>query len=144
MARYSAAALQTTAKTSLRGPTLAVGASNLTLREVGVESTTAVSSTVALRIASALGTSGTALDEVPWADDRTAPLATTFQAPTADHTAVAGFIRIAALPAAIGGGVIWTFGPQELELAGGSGDGFFLALPSGSDAIINFYFDWEE
>lgn len=104
MARYSVAALQTTAKTSLRGPTLAVGASNLTLREVGVEATTAVSSTVALRIASALGTSGTALDEVPWAGDRTAPAATAFQAPTADHTAVAGFIRIAALPAAIGGG----------------------------------------
>jgi hypothetical protein len=144
MARYSVAAVQVGAKTSLRGPTLLVGTKDLALREVGVESTTAVSSAVALRIATTVGAAGTALDEIPWQIDRVAPTASATQIPSGDHTLIAGSIRIANLPAAIGGGIIWTFGPQELSLAGGSADAFTITLPSGSDAIVNFYFDWEE
>jgi len=144
VARYSVAAVQVGAKTALRGPTLLVGTRDLALKEVGVESTTAVSSTVALRIATAVGAAGTALDEVPWGGDRVAPAASATQVPSADHTLLAGTIRISELPAAEGGGVIWTFGPDELELVGGSGDAFTLILPSGTDAIIHFYFDWYE
>lgn len=144
MARFSCSATQVGAKTSLRGPTLVVATKDLTLREVGVESTTAVSSQVALRLATAVGAAGTALDEISWSGDRVAPVSSVTQIPSADHTAQAGQIRQTSLPAAIGGGVIWTFGPEELKLVAGSGDAFFLSLPAGSDAIINFYFDWVE
>ena len=144
MARYSCAALQTTARTAVRGPTLAVGTRDLALVEVSVEPTSVTPTIVALRIATTTGTSGTALDEVPWGGDRVAPAASMFQAPSTDHTAIAGFIRLAALPTAVGGGVIWTFGPEDLELVGGSGDAFFLSLPSGSDVPVNFGFDWTE
>jgi len=144
MAKYSVAAVQVGAKTSLRGPTLLVGTRDLALREVGIETTTAVSSVVGLRIATTVGTAGTALDEIPWGGDRVAPAASATQVPSTDHTLIAGSIRQCNLPAVIGGGVIWTFGSGELELVGGSADAFTLILPTGTDAIINFYFDWEE
>ena len=66
------------------------------------------------------------------------------QVPSTDHTLIAGSIRESWLPAAIGGGVIWTFGPDELELAGGTADAFTLTLPGGSDAIISFYFECDK
>ena len=144
MAKYTVAATQTGTKTSLRGPTLVVGAKTIHIVEVGVESTTAVSSQVALRRFPAAGTTGTALDEVPWENDGQAPTAAGSQLPSTDHTAVAGLIRQGHLPDAIGGGIIWTFGPRGLTVYGGTGDGVFLSLPGGSDAVINFYFDWEE
>jgi hypothetical protein len=145
MAKYSAAATQTTAKTAARGPTLSAAAGvGFRLVEVGVESTTAVSSQVALRKITAIGSVGTALDEVPWWENSAAASAVASQAPTGDHTLVAGNVRIAHLPAAIGGGIIWTFGPEGLIIPEGTGNGVCLTLPGGSDAIINFYFDWEE
>lgn len=143
--RYSAAGTQTTAKTSARGPTIVAGSGTpCRIFEVGVESTTAVSSQVALRFLTTAGTAGTALDEVMWFVGASTATASVTQAPTTDHTLVAGNVRIAHLPAAIGGGIIWTFGPMGLVLPEGTGNGLCLTLPGGSDAIINFYWDWEE
>ena len=144
MAKYSCGATQVGTKTASRGPTIVVGSKNLHLIEVGIESTTAVSSQVALRRFTTAGTTGTALDEIPWEGDGQAPTAAVSQVPSTDHTLTNGSIRVAHLAAAIGGGVIWTFGPEGLEVPAGSGDGFTLTLPGGSDAIINFYFDWIE
>jgi hypothetical protein len=144
MARFSVAAVQVGAKTAARGPTLLVGTRDLHIVEVGVESTTAVASRVALRIATTVGTAGTALDEIPWRGDRVAPGAQMTQVPSTDHTLIAGSIREEWLPDQIGGGTIWTFGPDELSLVGGSADAFTLTLPGGSDAIISFWFDWKE
>lgn len=145
MSRFSASATQTGTKTSARGPNVVCGAKDLVLREIGVESTTAVSSQVALvKITARSSTGATGLTEVPWSDDGQAPAGSVEHGNTADHTVATGNIRTAHLPAAIGGGVIWTFGPDELRVRGGSGDGFALVLPGGSDAVINFYFDWEE
>lgn len=145
MARYTASATQTGTKTSARGPNLVVGAKDAALREVGVESTTAVSSQVALvRITARSSTGATGLTEVEWANDGQAPTASVEHGQTADNTVATGNIRTAHLPAAIGGGTIWTFGPDEMRTRGGTGDGWCLILPGGSDAVINFYFDWEE
>lgn len=143
MARFSAAATQTGTKTSARGPNLVVGNADVFLREVGVESTTAVSSQVALvRITARSSTGATGLTEVDWQNAGVAPLASVEHGQTADNTVATGNIRIAHLAAAIGGGVIWTF--DGMLCRGGTGDGWCLILPGGSDAVINFYFDWEE
>jgi hypothetical protein len=145
MAKYSAAATQSGAKTSARGPSLSAAAAvGFRLVEVGVESTTAVSSQVALRKITALGTGGAALDEVPWWENSAAASCLAANSSTADHTFVAGSLRVAHLAAAIGGGIIWTFGPEGLIIPEGTGNGVALTLPGGTDAIINFYFDWEE
>ena len=143
MARFSASATQVGTKTALRGPNIVVGAKDLLLREVGVESTTAVSSQVALiRISARSSTGATAITEVDWENDAQAPVSSVEHGQTADNTGVTGNIRTAHLPAAIGGGTIWTF--DGLRVRGGSGDGFCIILPGGSDAVINWYFDWEE
>ena len=108
-------------------------------------STVATESRVALRMITAIGTVGTALDEVPWRLSQAgASNAVASQIPSTDHTAVAGFIRNVVLPAQIGGGYIWTFGPEGLFIPEGTGNGVFLSLPGGSDQIVDFYFDYEE
>jgi hypothetical protein len=145
MAKFSCGATQSGAKTAARGPSLTASAAvGLRIMEVGIESTTAVTSTVALRKITALGTGGAALDEVPWWENQAGAAGIAANSSTADHTFVAGSVRVAHLPAAIGGGIIWTFGPVGLLIPEGTGNGIALTLPSGSDAIINFYFDWEE
>ena len=146
MPRFSAADRQTTAKTSARGPTLVAGANDsLIIREVGVFSTVATSSRVALRTITAARTAGTALDEVHHRLGQTGNAnGSATQAPTTDHTFVAGFIRNVELPAAIGGGYIWVFGNEGLIIPEGTGNGICLTLPGGTDQIIDFYFDWDE
>jgi hypothetical protein len=146
MARFSVSDRQTGTKTSVRGPTLVAGANDaFTLREVGVFSTVATESRVSLRFLTAAGTAGTGLDEVPWRlSQASAASAAASQVPSTDHTAVAGFIRNVVLPAQIGGGIIWTFGPEGLLIPEGTGNGVFLGLPGGTDQVIDFYFDWEE
>jgi hypothetical protein len=145
MAKYTVAATQSGAKTSARGPSLTAAAGvGLRIVEVGVESTTAVASQVALRKITALGTGGAALDEVPWWENSAAASGVAANSSTADHTFVSGSLRVAHLPAAIGGGIIWTFGPLGLVIPEGTGNGIALTLPGGSDAIVNFYIDWEE
>lgn len=146
MPRFSVADRQTTAKTASRGPTLVAGANDaLLIKEVGVFSTTTTASRVALRFLTTAGTAGTALDEVAWPLSHTgAANASATQAPTTDHTLVAGFIRNVALPNQEGGGYIWTFGPYGLFIPEGTGNGICLTLPGGTDQIVDFYFDWEE
>lgn len=141
---YSAASVQVGAKTTLRGPTLTAGTNDFCLREVGITSTVAIESHVQLRRFTGAGTPGTAVDDVPWGQIAAASTTACTQIPSADHTPVAGFIRSDYLPAAIGAGIIWTFGGNGMCVAGGSGDGFYIALGSGTDRIISFYFDFEE
>jgi hypothetical protein len=145
MARYSASATQTTARTASRGPTITVGNTTIKVVEVAFFATTAVATNqVALRRFSAAGTAGTAIDEVviePF--DAPAPLAAVTQAPTADHTMVAGNIEIVHMPEMIGGGYIFTYDPG-IVIIGGSGDGLVLTLPAGTDGLIDFKFAWEE
>lgn len=141
--KYSAASIQTGTKTTLRGPTIVVGTSGMILWEVGVASTVATESHVQLRKFTAAGAAGTAIDDVPWGDGAASTFAAS-QVPSADHTPVAGFIRSDYLPAAIGGGIIWTFGPKGMYIPGGTGDGFYIALGSGTDRVVSFYFDVEE
>jgi hypothetical protein len=143
MSKFTVSATQVGAKTSARGPTLIVGTSDMQISEVGVESTVATSSTVALRKFTTTGTAGTAITAIIWDDDGVAPGASGSHVPSTDHTLTTGNLRTSHLPAAVGGGVIWTFDPP-LRIRGGSGDGVTITLPSGTDQIINFYIDWEE
>lgn len=146
MARFTVSDRQTGTKTSVRGPTLVAGANDaISIREVGVFSTVATESRVALRFLTTAGTAGTALDEVPWRlSQASAAAAAASNTNSADHTAVNGFIRNVVLPAQIGGGYIWTFGPEGLFIPEGTGNGIYLGLPGGSDQVVDFYFDWEE
>jgi hypothetical protein len=113
-----------------------------TLREVGVFNTTATVVHVALcRFTNATGV-GAGLTEVDW-DPAKVAQCTGFAGHTADG-AVGGNSRYAELGAAIGSGVIWTFGDSGLLVPVGTANGIGIICPSGTGQILDYYFDWDE
>ena len=71
------------------------------------------------------------------------PLSTGF----AGHTADGGtgqVIRQASLGAAIGSGVIWTFGDAGLVIVLGTANGIGIHCPTGTGQICDYYIDWDE
>lgn len=122
----------------------ALAAKGLKLREVGVFNTTTTAVAVALvRFTNATGV-GAGLTEVAW--DPTimgTPQATAFAGHTADG-AVGSPIRYASLGAAVGAGVIWTFGSEGLIVPVGTANGIGVICPTGTGQILDYYYDWEE
>ena len=114
------------------------------VREIGVFNTTNTACAVALRRYTAQGTPGTGLTEMPWDVDTAAATATAFNTHSITPTFVTGNIRYASLGAAVGAGVIWTFGQGGLEVNPGTGNGIGISVPTGTGQILDFYIDWEE
>lgn len=145
MARVSAANRTGSALTAAFGPQLISGATtqDLVLRECGVFNTTAVALAVALNRTTTQGTAGTGLTEVneSHANHTIIGQATNISSGT---TAVGSALRQASLGAAIGSGVIWTFGDNGLMIPGSTTLGITLTCPTGTGQIVDFYFVWDE
>jgi len=147
MARYSIGGIASAAATAtLPAFTIAAPAgSGARLREVGIFNTTATSFYASLRRFTTAGTRGSAVTAIP--QDPNSPAATVTGADANTSTAptlVNGTIRIATLPAAIGGGVIWTFGDTGLALLAGTGNMLGILCPSGTGQVFTYYMDWDE
>lgn len=145
MARNSIAGRSTVVGTTVRaGASLfAIASRTMKVREVGVFNTTAVAFAAALaRFTNATGV-GAGLTEAPWDTEGPAPNGTGFAGHTADG-AVGGVLRQASLPAAIGGGVIWTFGETGLVIPAGTANGIGIICPTGTGQIFDYYIDWDE
>ena len=153
MARYSIAGRTTivpsasSATACLPGFSLfAVASRTAKIRELGLFNTTATSCIVRLVRLTAAGTAGADLVEVPW-DEGSSPANATGKA---GHTAAATMvdsanIRQAMLPAAIGGGVIWTFGDTGLLVAAGTANGVGIICPTTfTGQVLDYYLDWDE
>jgi hypothetical protein len=115
------------------------------LREVGVFNTTATAVAVSLvRFTNATGV-GAGLTEVVWDGgmDQLALNVTGFAGHTADG-AVGSPLRQASLGAAIGSGVIWTFGDVGITVIPGTANGIGIICPTGTGQILDYYYDWEE
>jgi hypothetical protein len=146
MARYSVG----TRSTGAGSTTLAVGslfasaAVEAEVIEVGCFNTTAVACAVALRRWTAVGTAGTGLSELPWNPDKPAATATAFDTHTITGTITAGVYAQAALGAAIGAGVIWTFGERGLVIPKGTGNGITIMVATGTGQILDWYMIWDE
>jgi hypothetical protein len=144
MARHSVANRSTVAGTTLRAiasvfSTASVG---FTLREVGVFNTTTSAVAVSLvRFTNATGV-GAGLTEVDY-DAAKPVIATAFAGHTADG-AVGSAFRQASLGAAIGSGVIWTFGDSGILVPVGTANGIGIICPTGTGQILDFYYDWDE
>jgi hypothetical protein len=145
-----AAGLQTatTTPTSLRGPELTAAASHrIVLREVGIFNTTTTAFAVGLQRITATGTAGAAATETCLEDDSYTPAATVTGVNSTDATAAGGPVRYGSLGAAIGSGVIWTFGDQGLWIPAGTANGIQIMIPTGtapSATAIQCYFEWDE
>lgn len=130
--------------TTLRGPSLYATASSgqLVVREIGAFNTTVTACAVAVGICTAAGTTGTALTEVNESDPTHTILGTGFNTHTADATLTQ--TRYASLGAAIGAGVIWTFGDNGLIIPEGTANGVAITCHTGTAQHLDFYFVWDE
>jgi hypothetical protein len=143
---YSIAGRSTVVGTTLRAVAslFAIAARSGRLREVGVFNTTAVAVAVSLvRFTNATGV-GAGLTEVEWDEESSGPVQCTgFAGHTADG-AVGSPLRYASLGAAVGSGVIWTFGGNGIRIKIGTANGLGIIAPTGTGQILDFYYDWEE
>ena len=130
MARCAAAGRGVTnLPTAARGPNLFCSADGgLRLREVGVFNTTTSAVAVGLGVATALGTVAGAGTEYCEDDSGHTVLGIMNTSHSADAT-IAAVVRQASLGAAIGSGVIWTFGDNGLYRAEGVGNGVVITCP---------------
>ena len=150
MARFSAGIL-TGAGTSVRPMMILYSgaASTGALREVGAFNTTATA--VAIRLARVTtGTNlGTNIVEARYNPKGPPPLCTANSTPTGDETIGDDLGYRAQLGAAVGSGVIWTFGdvglaiglPDAVELIT---NGIGLILENGTGQALQAYFVWDE
>ncbi len=144
MSRHSVAGLSTVAGTTVRAVASVFSTASVAfrLREVGVFNSTTTAVAVALcRFTNATGV-GAGLTEVDYSALNPA-VATGFAGHTADG-AVGSNIRYAYLGAAIGSGVIFTFGDTGLEVPVGTANGIGIICPTGTGQILSYYYDWDE
>lgn len=145
MGRFAIAGRSTVAGTSLRAVAslFAVASRSFRLVECGVFNTTSTAVAAALvRFTNATGV-GAGLTEVPIDEEGSAVAATGFAGHTADG-AVGSAIRQSALGAAIGSGVIWTFGDGGIRIAPGTANGVGIICPTGTGQVLDYYYEWTE
>lgn len=126
------------------GSIYSAAAVNPRLREIGVFNTTSTALVVALCRLSTAGTRGSTL--TPQTVDATAatPSVTAYNTHTVAPTLVDMGYR-ASLGAAVGAGVIWTFGGDVgVTCAVGTGNGLGIYVPTGTGQVCDFYFLWDE
>jgi hypothetical protein len=149
MARFSVSGRMTSAPTNLlpSGSLYAAATIGGRLLEVGIFNTTATSCQVALRRLTTAGTPGAALDELPHNTvvSSAAANCTGFNTHTSTGPTITnGNFRLAPLGAAIGSGVIWTFGDEGIIIPLGTANGVGILCPTGTGQICDFYFEWAE
>jgi len=150
MARFSAGA-RTTAGTAAR-PMMSIysaAASVGILREVGVFNTTATALEVFLSRITDVGTQGAGLTEARHNPKSPPALCTVFTTHTADVTLGEDLGYRAVLGAAVGSGVIWTFGESGLVVSAADAveavtNAIGIILENGTGQICQTYFVWDE
>jgi hypothetical protein len=86
---------------------------------------------------------GAGLTEGEYDEDAPAPACTGF----AGHTGDGGTGQVlyqSSLAAAIGSGVIWTFGDNGIVIQTGTANGIGVTCPTGTGQILDYYFVWDE
>lgn len=149
MARFSAAFVSAGAGSATLplGSLWSTAAVRPRLVEVGVFNTTATAVTVSLaRFSAGTGTKGSAVTAVYENDNSQANVATIANTHTVTPTTISAALRTAPLGAAIGSGVIWTFGGGRTEgliLPNATTDGIGI-VSIGTGQVVAISFTWDE
>ena len=145
MARYAIAGRSTIAGTTVRAQfsLYAVASRTGRVRELGLFNTTSTAFAAALARLTATGTQGAALTEAQYDGGAPAPQMTGFAGHTADAT-VGEVLRQCSLGAAVGSGVIYTFGETGILIPAGTGNGVGPIIPTGTGQISDYHLDWDE
>ena len=144
MARFSVAGRATVIGTTVRAmaSVFGIAATGFRLREVGVFNTTSTAVAVALcRFTNATGV-GAGLTAVSY-DPAAVARCTGFAGHTADGAVGANF-RYATLAAAVGSGVIWTFGDTGVIGPVTTALGIGIICPTGTGQLCDYYIDFDE
>jgi len=145
MARYSAGAKTSAGSTTLPLISLysaaAVGAK---IREIGVTNTTSTAVDIKLVRLTTAGTQGTGLTEAKYDADAAAASCTAFNTHSVGPTVGDDLGYRASLGAAIGSGVIWTFGDQGIRVPVGTGNGVGVIVENGTGQACQAYIIWDE
>jgi hypothetical protein len=148
MARFSLGALSAGAgSTTLPLMSLyAVANAGYALREVGVTNTTATAVAIKLVRLSTTGTQGSAIggSQLGYRVQRLTPTSKMFQTHTVAPTVTDDLGYRASLGAAVGAGVIWTFGDTGIECAPATTNGIGLLIENGTGQVCQVYFCWDE
>ncbi len=147
MARYSCGVRSAGAgSTTLPVGALVASASvDLHVVEIGVFNSTATAVNVAVRRMTTAGTPGSGLSEIPWDPDSPAATGTGFDTYTSTGpTLTAGFYSHADLGAAIGAGVIFTYGGAGIRIPKATTNGICVIPGIGTGQVLDWYVVWDE
>lgn len=150
MARYSAGFRSTGAGSATLplGSLYATASVKPLLVEVGVFNSTAIATAVAVvRLSAGTGTKGAAVTAVYEDDSSQTVLATVANTHTVTPTTISAPLRQATLGAAIGSGIIWTFGGGKtagLAIPNTTTDAIGIIIPTGTGQICDICFTWDE
>lgn len=117
--------------------------------EVGVFNTAAATAVaVALvRFSAGTGTKGAAITVVYEDDNSQAAVTTAANTHTVTPTTISAPLRQVTLGAAVGSGVIWTFGGGKtpgLIVPNSTTDGLGIIIPTGTGQVCDLSFTWDE
>jgi hypothetical protein len=145
MARYSAGALTTAGSTTLPIISLyAAAAVGGRIRELGVFNTTTTAVALKLVRLTTAGTQGTGLTEGKHDPDSASASCTAFNTHSANPTLGDDLGFRASVGAAVGAGVIWTFGDTGLRIPVGTGNGVGVIVENGTGQACQAYLVWDE
>jgi hypothetical protein len=126
------------------GSLYAAAAAGARLRECGVYNTTTTAVAIKLVRLTTAGTQGAALTEAAHDQNFVAPQCTAFDTHTVAPTLGDDLGYRAPLGAAIGAGIIWTFGDSGLVIPEGTGNGIGIIVATGTGQILDWYMVWDE
>lgn len=145
MARYSAGAKTTAGSTSLPIISLYAAASvGGTLRAVGLTNTTSTAVDLKLVRLTSQGTPGSGLTEGKHNPESAPASCTAFTTHSANPSLGDDLGYRWSLGAAVGAGLIETFGDTGLRIAAGTANGIGVIVENGSGQPIEAYLVWDE
>ena len=114
------------------------------LREVGIFNTAAVAVAVKLVRLTTAGTQGAGLVEADQAVADAVAASAAFNTHTGAPTLGDDLGYRTALAAAVGSGVIWTFGADGIAIPVGTGNGIGIIIATGTGQILDWYLVFDE
>ena len=114
------------------------------IREIGFFNTTTTAVALALFRLTTAGTQGAGLTEAKHSPISAAASCTAFTTHTVAPTLGDDLGYRAAVGAAVGAGVIWTFGDTGLEMPVGVANGIGVLVATGTGQVLDAYIVWDE
>lgn len=146
MARFSAGCLTTAGSTTLPIISLyAAAGSGAKIREIGVFNTTSTAVALKLTRMTTAGTQGAGLTEAKQWPNGPAAAATAFNTHSSSGPTLGddlGYRTV--LGAAVGAGMVWTFGDTGLEITAGTANGIGIIPENGTGQACQAYIVWDE